>query len=113
MLDYCAVGRRIKAFREQKGITQEVIAEAIDISLSHISRIENGHTKPSLEVLVQIANVLDVSIDALLCDSLIQSQIIFQSELSKLLEGCSSKELKMIVEIAKVSLYNAREAYKC
>lgn len=112
MLDYCAIGRRIKVYREQKGITQEVIAEAIDISLSHISRIENGHTKPSLDVLVQIANVLGVSIDALLCDSLVQSQVIFQSELSELLEKCSAKEIKMIVEIAKASLYNAREAYK-
>lgn len=69
MLDYVAVGRRIKAARIQRGLTQEKLAENAQISTSYISKIETADTKLSLQVIIDIANALQTSVDALLADN--------------------------------------------
>ena len=63
-----AIGRRIKAAREKKRLTQEQLAEYVDLSPMHVSVIERGVKLPKLETLINIANVLDVSADVLLQD---------------------------------------------
>ena len=63
-----AIGRRIKAAREQKGLTQEALAEQVDLSPMHISVIERGFKPTKLDTFCNIANVLDVSADTLLQD---------------------------------------------
>ena len=66
-LDYKAIGKRIKAARIKKGVTQDVIAERIGITPQHMSNVETANSKVSLATLVTIANELDVSFDELLC----------------------------------------------
>ena len=61
MIDYSAIGRRIKTARLSCGMTQEKLAEQTGLSLPHISNIETGHTKLSLPTMVEIANALSVS----------------------------------------------------
>ena len=67
-MDAIAVGRRIKAAREVKHMTQEKLAETIDLSTDHISVIERGVKVPRLDTFVAIANALEVSSDDLLID---------------------------------------------
>lgn len=67
-MDMCAVGARIKAARERAKMTQEDLADALDMSPTHISVIERGVKAPKLETLVRIANTLRVSTDMLLQD---------------------------------------------
>ena len=67
-MDAIAVGRRIKAAREVKHMTQEKLAETIDLSTDHISVIERGVKVPRLDTFVSIANALEVSADDLLID---------------------------------------------
>ena len=67
-MDAIAVGRRIKAAREVKHMTQEKLAETIDLSTAHISVIERGVKVPRLDTFVAIANALEVSADDLLID---------------------------------------------
>lgn len=67
-MDMCAVGARIKAARERAKMTQEDLADALDMSPTHISVIERGVKTPKLETLVRIANTLRVSTDMLLQD---------------------------------------------
>ena len=67
-MDQKAIGRRIKAARERKGLTQEELAEEVDLSPMHVSVIERGVKLPKLETLINIANALDVSADVLLQD---------------------------------------------
>ena len=69
-MNYKAMGRRIKAKRKSQHKTQEDVAKAVDISLSFYGNIERGIRIPSLETLVGIANVLSVSMDYLLNESL-------------------------------------------
>ena len=63
-----AVGQRIKAAREAKGLTQEGLAALAGLSPTHISVIERGVKIPNLDSFVAIANTLGVSADSLLVD---------------------------------------------
>ena len=62
-MDYFKIGERIRRTRRAHDISQEILAEMADISTTHMSHIETGNTKMSLEVLVDIAAALNVSID--------------------------------------------------
>ena len=50
-----AVGRRIKTARERKKLTQEQLAEMVNLSPMHVSVIERGVKLPKLETLINIA----------------------------------------------------------
>ena len=65
-VDYDAIGRRVREIRKVREISQEVLAEQIDISTTHMSNIETTSTKLSLPVLAALARVLSVSADYLL-----------------------------------------------
>ena len=62
-LDFKEIGLKIKERRKAVGITQEYIANALEVNPSHISNIENGRANPSLTALVKIANILECSVD--------------------------------------------------
>lgn len=62
-LDFKTIGLKIKERRKYLGITQETVAEFLDVNSSHVSNIECGHANPSLTALVNIANILQCSID--------------------------------------------------
>lgn len=57
------LGRNIKAERIRKAITQEEFAENIDMSLSHVSKIEQGITSPTAIALFKMARVLNVPME--------------------------------------------------
>lgn len=101
-IDYKAIGLRIKAARARKGLTQGNIAGLTGLSTPHISNIETGNTKLGLPTIIHLANVLDVSVDELLCDNIHRSEQIYCNELSELLKDCSVDELHIISELAKV-----------
>lgn len=62
-LNFTAIGLKIKERRQSLGITQEYIANMLDVNPSHISNIECGRANPSLTALVKIANILKCSVD--------------------------------------------------
>lgn len=62
-LNFKAIGLKIKERRKSLGITQEHIANVLDVNPSHISNIECGRANPSLTALVKIANILQCSVD--------------------------------------------------
>ena len=64
-VDYKCIGGRIKKFRRQNKLTQAKLAELTDMSDTYISRIESGVKKASLNSLVKIVNVLDITLDAI------------------------------------------------
>ena len=67
-MDYYAIGQRIRKYRKAKGLSQEQLAEMVDISTTHMSHIETGNTKLSLQVFADLAEALQVSVDSLLYD---------------------------------------------
>ncbi len=57
---------RFKEIREDRGFTQQELAEALHLTPATVSHYEKGNREPSLDVLVQIAEFLDVSVEYLL-----------------------------------------------
>ena len=61
MLDAVLVGRVIQEYREKKGLSQEVVNGLADIGRTHLSAIERGVRKPTLETFFRIADALDIA----------------------------------------------------
>lgn len=59
------VGARVKALREERGLSQRALAQHLELSSSAIAKYEAGVHTPPLTVLVRLAAVLDVSLDQL------------------------------------------------
>ena len=103
VIDYDAIGMRIKIARIKAKITQETLAERTGLSTVHISNVETGNTKVSLPSIIAIANVLSVSVDQLLCDSVIQSNHVFNQEAQEILMDCSPRDIRILLDIMKAS----------
>lgn len=71
MVDYLAMGLRLRKKRRERRLSQVDLANAVNISTSFYGNIERGIRIPSIDTLVAIANVLDVGLDYILGDSLI------------------------------------------
>lgn len=100
-LDYKAIGKRIKIARIKADLTQERLAEAVEISPTHLSNIETGTTRVSLTAIVNLANALSVTVDDLLCDSVIQAKPQFEKDIAALLEDCDEYEIRMVKDMAQ------------
>ena len=100
-LNYQAIGKRIRLLRKQQHLSQMALAEMVDKSPTYISLVENGQKGPSLEMLIDVANALKVTMDILLAEYLDHNTAAIGSELSALLEDCSEYEKRVIVESAR------------
>lgn len=100
-LDYKAIGKRIKIARIKADLTQERLAESVEISPTHLSNIETGTTRVSLTAIVNLANALSVTVDDLLCDSVIQAKPQFEKDIAALLEDCDEYEIRMVRDMAQ------------
>ena len=99
MIDYKMVGLRIRAVRLEKKLTQEKLAEAAGVGVTHISHIETGNSIPSLQVTVEIVNALGCSLDELLCMDVTQARPVRDSWLGELVADCSDTEVKLITDM--------------
>lgn len=97
-IDYAAIGQRIKKIRKQRGYTQE----NLDVSIVYIRQIENGRTKLSLEILLQIADLLNEHPGFFLAGSTYQAQDYLRSDIAVFLESCSPEKRKLLMEVLKL-----------
>ena len=67
-LDPVIVGTVIARFRIKKGITQEILSGLSDIGRTHLSAIERGQRKPTLETLYRISCALDVPMSSIVAE---------------------------------------------
>ncbi len=100
-LDYKAIGKRIKIARIQADMTQELLADKVCLSPSHMSNIETGTTRVSLTTIVNLANVLGVTVDDLLCDSLAHARLQMERDIQEVLEGCDEDEVRLVKEVCR------------
>lgn len=98
-VDYYAIGQRIRKYRRALNLSQETLAEKINISKTHMSHIETGNTKMSLQVLASIAVALNVSADSILFEKKRESKTTATGEIDCELGDCSLTELKIIKDI--------------
>ena len=64
-LDPIIVGNVIAKYRVKKGLTQEVLSGLADIGRTHLSAIERGERKPTLETLYRISLALEIKMSTL------------------------------------------------
>ncbi len=98
-VDYYAIGQRIRKYRRALNMSQETLAEKINISKTHMSHIETGNTKMSLPVLAAIAVALNVSTDSILFEEKRESKNTAVDEIGFELDDCSLTELKILKDI--------------
>lgn len=93
-----SIGKKIKAKRQQKNISQEKLAELVDVTPSYISNIESGNRIASLPTMLEIVKVLDLSLDYLLLENVTNDSDNIETdkfliEFKNILEQLSDKKL--------------------
>lgn len=109
-MDYYAIGQRIRKYRKAKGLSQEQLAEIVDISTTHMSHIETGNTKLSLQVFVDLAEALQVNVDSLLTDVNMTNKQQTYQEIMDILDQCTPAQAQALKEIIS-STWNAINKY--
>ena len=93
------IGDTIRNYRLQKGMSQGDIEKRTGLLRCYLSRVENGHTVPSLETLAKIAEAMDIS----LADFFPGTETPRDKETQKMLGELSQDEIRFLVEIKRYS----------
>ena len=102
-MDYYKIGQKIRKIRKAHGLSQEELAEKVNISTTHMSHIETGNTKLSLPVFVDIATALEVRTDDLLDNHNTATTSSSLDEIATVLERCSAQEARLLVDVVKAT----------
>ena len=100
-IDYSVIGSRIKQARLAKNMTQEDLADKIDISVAFLSRVERGNSHINLKRLNQLCDLLDVSEGYLLNGASSSSENYLDKEFTDLIKSVSQEKQKLIYNVAK------------
>ena len=98
----------MKEIRLQRKISQAVLAEWINRSVTYVSHIETAKKHASLETLVMIAEVFGVTVDQLLNGNQKNYLVEYRLEMVQLIEDCTSYEKRIIYEIAFAAKMSVR-----
>lgn len=98
MIDYTSIGQKVKQIRLNKSVTQEQLAEAVGVGVTHISHLETGSGTVSLKVFLAIVNYLECSADEILCKEINVARPIVDSWLAELVADCDATEVKIIAD---------------
>ena len=100
-LNYHIIGKRIRNYRQQRNLSQNSVAERIEKSATYISYIESGLKHPSLETLVDLANLLGVTTDMLLGENLEHTRLVMEVEYQQILHDCTDQEKRFLLEATR------------
>ena len=103
-VDYRMIGSRIKEARKEKSMTQEVLAEALEVSVGYVSQVERGVTKISLELLGKIGGILEKDLAYFVEEAATKSPNYRISDLAKELEQLSEENRRIIASTVKAML---------
>lgn len=96
-IDYSKIGMRIHSVRTKRGLTQEELAHACGCTRNHLSNIEVGKGKPSLELIIKLAYALDSTVDFFLLGTQhVSRQYLLQDQIGPKLDKCTVEELLYI-----------------
>ena len=104
-MNYERIGEEIRKSRIATDLTQEKLAEMLNISAVHLSNIEHGKTHMSFEVAVNISKILQLPLDVMLSGEvgLPNQKNVISNKISELLDDCSPCELLTICDIIKAT----------
>lgn len=99
-----ALGLRIREERIKQNYTQEQLAEKLNVSTTYVGYIERGERTITLAKLVDLSNILHVSVDYLLADSVPASPSANEKLWLQLLASATEEEQELILEMTKLLL---------
>jgi transcriptional regulator with XRE-family HTH domain len=93
------IGEVIRSYRSDRGLSQGDIERRTGLLRCYLSRVENGHTVPSLETLAKIAEAMEIS----LADFFPGTDTPQDRETRKILGELSDEEIRFLAEIKRYS----------
>ena len=99
-------GKIFKDYRTKNKLTQEQLAEKLDISLKYISRIENGNSGIKTQTLINYINILGIAPNLLFSSFITNESLKPQIELSKKLNLMSQENIILLNNIADLLINN-------
>ena len=96
-----SIGKRIQEYRRKKKLTQEQLAELIDVTPHFLSSLERGIYNIKLDTLVQIINHLDCSADDIFCDVVNNGYKTRACQLSDMIEKLSPEERSRVLDVVE------------
>lgn len=109
MLDYVAIGRKIKMYRKQAKLTQAKLAEKLNMTDKYLSSLELGKEKISLSRLDEISDILNVDIINLISDTNPLNASYGNTEILELIKDWDSNEKSILIKL--INTFN--EHKKC
>lgn len=102
-INYKLLGKRVREKRKEQHFSQEELAFEAGISNTYISNIETGRKKASLETLVAISTVFEITLDELLSGNQYNNPSDYQTDIDALMEDCTNNEKRFIYELLRSS----------
>lgn len=107
-IDYKLIGKRIKDARREAGLTQEKMAEELDVSIGYVSQVERGTTKISLDLLGAISSILKKDVSYFVSESSVISENYIKSEIAADFSNLSSHDKQIVSELVKLMIKNRK-----
>ena len=86
------LSKNLKIFRKRKGLTQENVAEALNVVRQTISKWEKGISVPDADMLIRLAEILDVSVNELIgSDIADENEDMIAVELARVVEQLANR----------------------
>ena len=95
------LGKRLQKARNAKRFTQEYIAEILELTPEHISRIENGKNNVYLHKLALWCDVLDVPIEEILTGAVMPANPAFNRQFGEIAQGCSEEAILAMLDVCR------------
>ena len=89
----------IRNERKDKRITQEELAEMLEVSPTHVKHIESGHRKPSIEILFEITKILNISLDGVVFSKNESARTDTRKKVDRLLDVSDEASLHFILSV--------------
>lgn len=100
-VNYEVIGDRIRKARKGLNLTQEALANELNMTTFYISKIENGKAAATLETLSLIAYHLDLDLSYLIAGTSTLEKGNYVAELNEVCSKATKKQLELIIKIAK------------
>lgn len=100
-MDYLVLGKRIREERRKQNLTQEQLADKVNVTYSYIGQVERAERGISLETLISVSNCLGVTVDYLLSTYLDNEDEYLRQLWIRLVRNRTEKEQDMIINVVK------------
>jgi len=105
MGDKLLIGKKIKRLRNRLGLTQDKLAEQVNINPKYLSNIERGLENPTLDTLLRLAISLKVELwEMLLPDKELSSDAL-KKKIKNLLDEANGERLQMVIRLLQAALH--------